>query len=60
MVLSTSNTCIFGIKILLVLHKNSTKIIYCVFTGIDYLFTSLNTLRESMLKEKHSEFEVYV
>lgn len=31
---------------------------FYIITGIDYIFTPLNTLRENKLKEKHSEFEV--
>lgn len=44
--------------VLLLLHKNSVKRMFYIITGIDYIFTPLNTLRENKLKEKHSEFEM--
>lgn len=58
MVLYASDTCTFGNTVLLLLHKNSMKRMFCIIIGIDYIFTPLKTLRENKLKEKHSEFEV--
>lgn len=58
MVLYASNTCAFGNTVLLLLHKNSMKRMFCIIIGIDYIFTPLNTLRENKLKEKHSKFGV--